>query len=485
MSWVKDKILDRKWFREFMIWGTIGACTLIMVTLCFDKGMDFDEAFSYSTTYGKSLKEIWERIVSAQDVDIPFWYWCLRIWTMIFGESWLVYKLFPLAGTVATMILGATVVRRNWGYMAAFLFVVPVSMSSAMLHISVNVRYYSWTVFVVTACGLLAYSIVTKGAVWWKWLLLFLLTFAGTFSHYYTAFCFVVIYLYLFMELFRTKKKEIWKIFVCGGLAVIPTILWLWKTGTLSRESSGSALSLELIDFKDLFTFMFETNIAFSVAMGTGLLLMSFLGLLIFQRRWKAEERIFLYMCLLMVPVTYIMGAVISSGSAHFYTPRHVMHGMGLMWLVIAIVLSRINWKVFVGVVLFYAATTMSSYSINFDMEYNRTPYIEQTLDFIEGEMQAGDIVIYNAEIAFVMLYKCYMPEQEFIHVSNITDLQDLVGKRVWYFNSNSDMFSYELWENYDLAQQFKGHYGFQIINNCTDFDVYEWKISRKTDAEE
>jgi hypothetical protein len=54
-----------------------------------------------------------------------------------------------------------------------------------------------------------------------------------------------------------------------------------------------------------------------------------------------------------------------------------------------------------------------------------------------------------------------------------VGDIQELVGKRVWYFSTDSrEFFSKEDVETYGIESQNMGHYGFQIMDNFTDFDI-------------
>ncbi len=468
----------RRWILELVLWGTVLAVLFILISLCFDHGIDLDEAYSYRTVHGNDLKGIMDNILEAHDTDIPLWYWGLRVWTWIFGESWFAYKLFSVAGSFATLLLGATAVKKAWGYRTALLFIVPAGLAPALLHIGVNVRMYSWTVFIVTACGITIYYLAKEPKRRLLWGILFLLTVSGLFCHYFTAFCFLFLYLYLFLALWNRDRRSVWKVFVCGIAAVAPFCWWLVVSDFFHLKEQGETqVDFGTIDFQELFSFIFKSNIEHSTLLGMGILAMAFAGLFLLWDRFEKADRSFALLCLSLLFVSYLIAAVLASVSSHFFISRHIMHGLALMWLGIAIVLSRINPPVYICALLFVGIMSMSSYRICYANEYTTTPYIEETKAFIEEQMEPGDIVIYNSEPAFDLLYGCYMPEQTFIYYPELTDIQVLAGKRVWFFLCKPDFFSEEVQEVYGITYENRGHYGFQIINDCTDFDLLRLNI--------
>lgn len=468
----------QKWLPQLFMWGMIMGCTAVLLTMCFDRGIDFDEAYSYRTAHDNALTGITREIIDAHDTDIPLYYWALRIWTRVCGESWFAYRLFSVAGTVASMLLGATFIRRTWGYLTAYLFILPMGLAPSLIHVGVNIRMYSWTVFFVTACGLLVYSLAQKPEQKEKWFLLFAVTLAALFCHYFTAFCHLFLYLYLLVSLLRTQRKHIWKVFVCGGGALLPFGIWLIISDFFHlKDSRGGGLTLERIQIKEMLEYCFHTEIKYSTVIGICIFAVAFFAVIFLRKNFKKADRSFALLSLTLFPVTYFLAAFLASMANHFFITRHIMHGMGLMWLGFAIVIPRINLRAYVSALMFVMVMGGASYHEEFWYSYGNIPYLAATESYISENMQQGDIVIYNAEPKFDLLYGCYMPEQVFYHVSEITDISELEGKRVWFFLCTQEWFPPEVTEQYDISYDFMGHYGFQIINNCTDFDLLWMKI--------
>ncbi len=478
---------DKKGWERLLLWSTLLLITGILVTLCFDQGVDLDEAYSYTTVRGNTLFGISRDILAANDTDVPLYYSALFLWTRVFGETFLACRLFSVAGTVATMILGVTVIRRIWGTGTSFLFLLLVGLTPAMIHVGVNIRMYSWTVFLVTLCALEMYLIVREPERRGMWAALCLTTFAGLFSHYFTAFPFLFLYLWLFGELLPRRRREIGKLFLCGGLPLIPTALWFAASGILRFAGEGSSGTTgESMDPAAFFRFLFFTGLEDSVAIGVGIFLLVLSALFLFQRRYEKPEWRFVLFCLLNMACSYVAAGMAASLGSHFFIPRHVMHGVGLLWLAMAIILPRINPRVYGFGVLFAAVMACASYRKEYALSYDTVPYLEDTMAFAAENFQAGDLVIYNADPRFGMLYSCYLPELTFVCLWELEDpaalLRENMGGRVWFFQSRPDWFSPETTGQLVITGENMGHYGFQIMDGSTEFDVLRLAIRGVTE---
>ena len=163
------------------LWLILILCTAVLFSLCLSEGIDYDEAYSYRTAHDNTMMGIIRVVLAAHDTDVPVWYMGLRLWSFLVGDGIIAYKMFALLGTVLSMLLGPVVIRRQWGAKTAALYMIMVSLTPAMMKISVNNRMYSWTVFGVTVCGLTAYFLREHMNSRILWMILFLTTFCGIF----------------------------------------------------------------------------------------------------------------------------------------------------------------------------------------------------------------------------------------------------------------------------------------------------------------
>ena len=117
-----------------------------------------------------------------------------------------------------------------------------------------------------------------------------------------------------------------------------------------------------------------------------------------------------------------------------FFTYRHVMHSMGLFWLGMAIILSRINLQEWIACLSFTVCMGVSAYGISYHEEYGTISYLEETKAFIAENMEPGDVVVYDTDSRFGQLFGCYMPDQIFYTMEEVPDLEELVGKKSLVF---------------------------------------------------
>ncbi|MCM1091431.1 MAG: hypothetical protein NC092_07200 [Butyrivibrio sp.] len=456
---------------------------MVMLTLCADEGIDYDESYSFKSARDYTQLEIVQKMIDDHDTDVPLYYCALRAWNMLFGgigHRFFSSRLFSVAGAVASMLLGILAVRRLWGFQTALYYMTAVGLAPALLHVNVNIRMYSWTNFLVAACAILAFCIVQNPERKLLWTLLVLCTVAALFSHYFTAFAFLAIYLYLLVALWRYERKAVWRVFVGGVIALAPLVLWIIVSGFFRFvKTDPEEVKMKKLSIDVLLTYLFETDMRFGVAMAVFLVIFALVGgALLMKNGTRRGERGFALMSIAAIFAVYLLALAVSSFASHFFSPRHIMHLAGLMWLGIAIVLPRVNLPVYLSGYAVLLAMCCSNYKGEYELTYRDTPYLEATKEFIETQMEAGDLVIYTTDSMYATLYSCYMPEQTFVKLNRLGDLDELAGRRVWFFSTNyQQYFSDEDVEKYGISEENMGHYGFQIMENNTDFDLLRIEI--------
>lgn len=297
---------------------------------------------------------------------------------------------------------------------------------------------------------------------------------------YFTAFSYLFIYLYLLAVIWQQDRQQIWKPLVCGGSVVLLFVAWLIRSDFFHLlVSDGNPTNQYKFGIYEFFDFIFGTRVKYATKMGELLFVLTLVCAILFWKRLGRRNGVFAVLCTCIFPVSYLMAALLALHASHFFTYRHVMHSMGLFWLGMAIILSRINLQEWIACLSFTVWMGVSSYGISYHEEYSTIPHLEETKAFIAENMEPGDVVVYDTDSRFGQLFGCYMPDQIFYTMEEVPDLEELVGKRVWYFQCFGHLL--EESDKYTVTYENMGHYGFQYMDGNTDFDILKVNITEET----
>lgn len=130
--------------------------TAFLLVNAFNGYIWFDESYSVGIA-NHSFADIW--YIGSGDVHPVLYYWALHVLNLVFGQNILVYRLFTIAGVVATATLGLTHVRRDFGSRVGMLFSFLVFFTPYIAVIAVEIRMYTWALFAITLCAIYAWRI--------------------------------------------------------------------------------------------------------------------------------------------------------------------------------------------------------------------------------------------------------------------------------------------------------------------------------------
>lgn len=133
----------------------VGAAFLL--TGAFHGQVWFDESYSVAIA-DKSFANIWR--IGSSDVHPVLFYWALHVLQLITGGDIAVYRIFTVAGAVATAALGLTHLRRDFGYRIGLLFSFLALFMPYVSFLSIEIRMYSWATFCVMLAWIYAYRII-------------------------------------------------------------------------------------------------------------------------------------------------------------------------------------------------------------------------------------------------------------------------------------------------------------------------------------
>ena len=159
MNVFKEKRLSPK-LAAAILWGMVIGITILYISLIFNHNIWTDEAFTLQLLE-QNITGILEG--TARDVHPPLYYLYAKLFVLFSHRSLLIQKLAAIIPMTATLVIGATVVRKNWGNRVSFLFVLFLTCIPCSMEFAVQVRMYSLALFFVTVCGIFAYLAFTDG----------------------------------------------------------------------------------------------------------------------------------------------------------------------------------------------------------------------------------------------------------------------------------------------------------------------------------
>lgn len=192
----------------------------------------FDEAFgSYLVRF--DFYELTR--YTAFDVHPPFYYWLLKIWTMMFGNTELGIRSMSIFFGIVTVVLAFTLALRLFGRRTAYFTLIFLVLSPLFLRYSQEARMYTvLTSIVLLATHVLLYA-EEQGKKRWPWVLYGVLLAIGMLTQYFAALAWLAHWVWRYLKVRapkdtwkQTKKKFFTKEWVLAHLVGIGLFLpWL------------------------------------------------------------------------------------------------------------------------------------------------------------------------------------------------------------------------------------------------------------------
>lgn len=457
--WVKEHIMD------ILIWGLIGFFSLLYVSLLFNYNIWTDEAFTLQLLHG-NLKEIIEG--TARDVHPPLYYiLCKPFFVLTNGDLW-VQKFITIIPQVGTYVLLATVFRKKFGDVAAFMALLFFTCIPCTMEFSVQVRMYSLALFFVTLCGVFAYEAYmdnTKRS--WVWLAVGAL--GAAYTHYFSFVSIIVIVGFLFLAILFTKRILLKKWLIAAVCMIVGYLPWMPSfidQVTRVREDYWiEEITVETI--WGYFIWTFDLTLIPGVVYGILLLLVVAAVVVIVRLvQNRSSEDVTALLAMLVPTATAVLGVVISLTKSPIYRDQYVFPSLMLLAVFFGVALRKTNWKLLVPICVFLLFVGAVQYKECFRQEY-RSTYVPQTMEFFEENLEPDDIIVYNWE-KFDFIYEHYFPSEQLVYLGDFDFRQDF--NNAWFLNTMwfDQIDPAQLAEN-GLSMDIIGHYGIEH----NEFDIY------------
>ena len=123
----------------------------------------FDESYSVAISNNHTFSEIWS--IGGHDVHPVFYYWMLKIVSIIFGNSIISYRIFSVISIALLGILGYTHIRKDFGEKAGAIFSLLTYTLPANIVYASEIRMYGWAMLFVMIMAIYAYRIYSNKKV--------------------------------------------------------------------------------------------------------------------------------------------------------------------------------------------------------------------------------------------------------------------------------------------------------------------------------
>lgn len=209
----------------FMLYVLAAAVIILNVLMIFDNVLWGDEAFSANTVrndFGGIMQ-----ILTFVDCHPPLYYFWLKLWSMLFGESGPVYHLASVTLFVTGAVLATTLVRKRYGKIPAAFFLVLSGLSASCLEYNVEIRMYAMAFLAVAYCYYCAAQILRKNRPL-SWIGMVLWGAVAAYAHYYALLSVVILMVAACLFAVKRYGKKTWiKVLIAGVAFILIYLPWL------------------------------------------------------------------------------------------------------------------------------------------------------------------------------------------------------------------------------------------------------------------
>lgn len=462
---MEEKIVSKK-FYTIVIWGIVAGFTALYVSLLFNHNIWTDEAFTLQLIKG-NVKDIIEG--TARDVHPPFYYLYAKLFRIVLGDSLLVQKAAVIVPMTGTLILGATLIRRDFGDKVSVLFLLFLTCIPCTMEFSVQVRMYSIALFFVTLCGHSAYRAFTNGKK--REFLIFALSgVLAAYTHYFAFVSVIMIAGLLLLAILIWDKKRVgaWAISAAG--MIIGYLPWMpfFISQVTSVEKGYWIPEITWETIWEYFLWTFDLQLVPGVVfIFLFLLITAGVFNIVIIVKHKDRMAILAVFYMLVPMLTAVFGIAASFLKTPVYRDQYILPALGLLALFFGIAMGKAKDGIIIIVCVFLLFTGAVQYKECFRQEY-RSTYVKETENFFSQNLEDGDYIIYNWK-TFGFIYECYFDDERLAYCEEFDFSQDF--HTVWFLHTAWEPeISQEAIEKYGLVIENMGHFGIEH----NEFDIYK-----------
>ncbi len=394
--------------------------TIVYISLIFNQNVWLDEAFTASlirTDFAGVLSR------SAQDTLPPFYNILLKLMTDLWGYHVQVMKITSIIPMVLTMLLGASTVRRRFGSIASYFFIICMFTMPYLLFYGVEIRMYSWGFFFATGSVIYAYEVIQESSLK-NWCIFTLLSVGAGYTHHFAFVTVGFVYLFLLLYYIILQRKFLRRWFICLGATMLLYIPCLITTIRQFMSVSGyfSMPEITLSVFIKYMRYPFTVGNPFvSIALAV-LIVLLLLRFLLNKDRTAGDW--FAVCCFSIYYGVLVFGTILSKiMTANIFVDRYLFFAFGAIWLFFSISVSSLHKNYRIAILVFLMLAGTIGYVKEYQIEY--ADGLDTLRVVCDASFESGDGTISFEEAdAIAECLGFYYPELIHYPVDAITQIQ-------------------------------------------------------------
>ena len=463
------------------LWGWIAI--IILAIMVYSVGISH-ESLWYDEAYSSVIASYLPWQIPAQvlvDNHPPLYYILLSLVRMALGNSEWALRSLSVAGAVGLVALGAGPVRRIFGNRNAFLYVIVMLFTPAILIYAHEARMYSLAICAVTAGALYGYLAVTENRMR-DWVFFCVATLAGAYLHYFGLIAGFFLHAIVFIWLLIKQRGQLRTYLIVGAVVIVTYLPWLivfirqtmsaqkaFWLGPLSWDGVQVAF-IQPFTYREQFPthsfaqFLSDVTLTQYLAFALAVIL-CISGLIIAWRKGSKRETgfgRFVFLAYLGVVITTIL---VSLFLIPVFFSRYLLVVSGLFLLLVSLGIGMLPGKYlpWIAAGLFAILNVFTIKDIY--TQYFNHP-MRQLVEELDGDIQPNDLIITSDSYSLGPAFY-YLPQAIHYHQNNPyegrygdvlnpfvpplhyeTDLSELLAthKTIWYITCNTGA-SLPIWE--------------------------------------
>ncbi len=310
-----------------------------------------DEAYSAYLIRG-NFADIWN--LTAIDVHPPLFYFCLKVWSMMFGNSEIALRMMSVMFGVVAIFVAFYLLKKLFNTKTASIATFVMTLSPLFIRYAEEARMYTMVLAIAlisTLVMVMAISRDKKGKWNFWWLLYGVMLAAGMMTHYFMALVFVAQLAYLIYH----YRAKIWRLDLILGYAVAILLFVPWLPKCLAQVTNvQGGFWIPELTVATGFNFLIEglvyaADATWIKGWEAFLVLAAVVGLVYlvvkFVKTMKSEEKsgrdsVMLLVFLTLVPPVLLMILSLPPLKPMFET-RYLITSMTIMWMVLGVMLAK------------------------------------------------------------------------------------------------------------------------------------------------